>query len=279
MCWTLEITLAAATFETCCMLILCLRGRCYDRANASLVLPLVLQEWLQVLLWAHIGQSSTECDSVNRAGSAAVAYLVCAVPAWLSLQPRLTAEEPPEYLRHFKLLIGTAVLCGVGGALVQVVGQATGWMTSVCTYPGPWHRQVWPVLNIQYNIAPGMLGRIVGHVLSAGNLFLYAICSVGGFMSLRPSFVLPTLAVVGVSAEVLILFLGREWGSFWCFQASLLVVLALIEPWLFKRFGEINAFAGRIGSDTEDAPAKPEAADVIGATDVELDELDSLVKM
>ena len=89
MCWTFEVTLAAASLETFCLLVLCCRGLRYDRPNAYLILPLVLQEWLQVVLWAHIGSSSTECDETNQTVSIAIACLVCAVPAWMCTQPLL----------------------------------------------------------------------------------------------------------------------------------------------------------------------------------------------
>ena len=277
MCWTFEVTLAAASLETLCLLALCSRGRRYDRPNASLILPLVLQEWLQVVLWAHIGSSSTECDATNRTVSAIIAYLVCAVPAWMCSQPLLCpdvqSDVAPELRQFSRSLLGFACLCGAGGALVQIVGQGFGWMTSVCTYPGPWHHQIWPVLNIQYNFLPGLWGSLLGRALSAGNLLLYFIASIGGFMSHRPSYVLPCLAFVGLNAAILILILGREWGSFWCFQASLLGLVALLEPWLFERFGEHFMFVDKEPKEPRKEAKEAKEAEAIGAAE----EVDSLV--
>ncbi|CAK9101892.1 unnamed protein product [Durusdinium trenchii] len=247
MCWSLEVTLAFAAAETLALLALVGRARRYDRANAFLILPLVLQEWLQVILWMHIGETATECDGTNQAASAWVAYVVCAVPAWISLQPLLGAphELSDEHRQMCRSFVAMAILCGLCGALVQLLGSSFRWMSSVCTYVGPWHHQIWPVMNIQYNIFPGFLGSLIGKVLSAGNLLLYMICSIGGFLAHRPSYVLP--AMVGLSAELLILVLGPEWGSFWCFQASGLSFVALLEPWLFESLGEPNLMQALMG--------------------------------
>ncbi len=152
-----------------------------------------------------------------------------------------TSGEEKRMVCYFFVM---ACICGLGGIMVQTFGQmGVGWMTSKCTYKGPWSHQIWPVLNMQYHLVPGILGSFLGKMLSAGNLFLYMISSLGGFLSSRPSYVLPTLAAIGLNAQFLILFLGPEWGSFWCFQASLLSCVALLEPYFFKTFGEINAFA------------------------------------
>jgi hypothetical protein len=49
MCWSVEITVAAASAESIFFLGLLCRGRRYDRPNALLILPLLIQEWLQVI--------------------------------------------------------------------------------------------------------------------------------------------------------------------------------------------------------------------------------------
>ena len=270
MCWTFEVTLAAASLETLCLLGLCCRGLRYDRPNASLILPLVLQEWLQVVLWAHIGSSSTECDETNQTVSIAIACLVCAVPAWLCTQPLLCpVDVTPELRQSARAFLCFALLCGVSGVLVQVVGRAFGWMTSICTYAGPWHHQIWPVMNIQYNFLPGLMGSLLGRALSSANLMLYFGASIGGFMSYRPSYVLPVLACIGLNAAMLVLVLGREWGSFWCFQASLLGLVAILEPWLFEHFGEYRFFGD---AKAKTSPDKLEA-EAIGAPESEVDSL------
>ena len=92
-------------------------------------------------------------------------------------------------------------------------------------------------------------------------------------MCARPSYVLPALACIGLNAQVLILVLGREWGSFWCFQASLLGLVALVEPWLFERLGELDFF-DRAPAKAGKAGGRLEAeAEAVGATE----EVDPLV--
>lgn len=175
-----------------------------------------------------------------------------------------TSGEEKRMVCYFFIM---ACICGLGGIMVQTFGQM-GWMTSKCTYKGPWSHQIWPVLNMQYHLLPGILGSFLGKMLSAGNLLLYMISSLGGFLSSRPSYVLPTLAAIGLNAQLLILFLGPEWGSFWCFQASLLSCVALLEPYFFKTFGEINAFAPK--KSEQEQPVDEERITTFG---VELDAL------
>eukprot|EP00438_Fugacium_kawagutii_P030735 Skav225601 [mRNA] locus=scaffold4226:11599:13349:- [translate_table: standard] len=231
----MEVTLVAASVESVCVLGLLCRGRCYDRQNALLILPLLIQEWLQVILWEHMGHTATQCDGTNRLVSSLVTYLVCGVPAWISVQPLIFGELHAEHRKMAWSFLGLAVVLGSAGVLVQL-GQS-----SKCTYTGPWRHQIWPVLHLQYDILPDLAGGLLGRLLSVGNLWLYGAASFGGFLTARPSYVLLFLAAVGVNAQVLILFLGPEWGSFWCFQASLLSAVALLEPYLFKKFGNLGA--------------------------------------
>lgn len=234
MCWSYEVTLAASVVETLSVLILCCRRQRNDCANARIILPFVLQEWLQVLLWLHMGASAYDCDEVNRVASVVVTYLVCAVPAWLSLQPFLINQP---ILKENRLLLLGGTLFGVGGCLVHFVAGNAGWMGGSCTYQGPWHHQVWPVMNMFYDFAPGWLGHAIGHVLSLANFAAYAAGSAGLWITTVPSYLLGALLVVGVQGELLILVLGPEWGSFWCFQASLLVTIAFVEPVLVQYLG------------------------------------------
>lgn len=182
-----------------------------------------------------MGYTATQCDGTNRLVSSVVTYLVCGVPAWISLQPLIFGELHAEHRKMAWSCLGLAVVLGSAGALVQL-GQS-----SKCTYPGPWRHQIWPVLHLQYDLLPNLVGKLLGRLLSVGNLWLYGAASFGGFLTARPSYVLLFLAAVGVNAQVLIVFLGPEWGSFWCFQASLLCVVALSEPYLFKKFGNLGA--------------------------------------
>lgn len=219
-----------------------------------------------MILWQHLGSSATQCDATNRQVSSWVTYVVCGVPPWISLQPLMLGDVRPEYRLMAWSFLCMACLCGSAGVLVELLGQ--GWRTSHCTYLGPWRHQIWPVLNMQYDLLPGWQGGVFGRFLSAGNLLLYMAASFGGFLTSRPSYVLPLLAAVGLNAQLLILFLGPEWGSFWCFQASLLSLVAFLEPQLFKALGEFNAFAPPRASSSQ-----PVAGTKLGAAE----ELDVLV--
>lgn len=203
-----------------------------------MVLPLVLQEWCQVVLWVHIGSSPTQCDNTNRMWSGFVTYVICSVPAWFSLQPLLLRySDLCIRNRRFIMLCATgATLAGAFGATVHFIGTRWGLLDAVCTYAGPWHHQIWPVLHFQYVFLPGVRGRLIGYTLSGINLVLYGVLSMGLFVG-DVTYTAIGLPVSFLVAQLLILVLGAEWGSFWCFTTSLLVFLALVEPCIARYWG------------------------------------------
>eukprot|EP00929_Paragymnodinium_shiwhaense_P010706 TRINITY_DN115588_c0_g1_i1.p1 TRINITY_DN115588_c0_g1~~TRINITY_DN115588_c0_g1_i1.p1 ORF type:complete len:310 (-),score=5.05 TRINITY_DN115588_c0_g1_i1:42-971(-) len=250
MCWSYGVSLAAAGAESICLLVLCMRSYRTDRRNALLLLPLVLQEWCQVVLWAHIGSSPTECDSTNRRWSGIVTCVVCFVPAWFSMQPMLVRFSDLSTSAKRGALLGVISATLVGAMLAMV--HFAGWIAAVCTYVGPWHHQVWPVLHFQYVFVPGIRGRLIGDAIAVANLLLYGTLSLGMFLGRIT--LTPTIIGLGASwcfAHVLILVLGAEWGSFWCFSTSLLVFVAFLEPCIIDAnpewYVDVELFAQDVG--------------------------------
>lgn len=237
MCWSYEVSLAAAGAESICLLVLCIRRYKTDMRHALMLLPLVVQEWCQVILWVHIGSSPTQCDDTNRMWSGFVTYVICSIPAWFSLQPLfLRYSDLCHDNRRFVVFCSIcATLAGTFGAMVHFIGTRGGLLDAVCTYAGPWHHQVWPVLHFQYVFLPGVRGRLVGYTLSSLNLTLYGMLSMGLFVG-RLTYTTMGLPVSFLVAQLLVLVLGAEWGSFWCFTTSFLVFVAFLEP-CFARYG------------------------------------------
>ena len=91
---------------------------------------------------------------------------------------------------------------------------------------------------------------------------MYAAAAAMGLVYYHtPSVVVPLLGLVGVQAVYVIVWLGPEWGSFWCFQASSLMIVALLEQSIiarWPRFGALSTGQGpRFGSVSSCGGATP----------------------
>ena len=108
--------------------------------------------------------------------------------------------------------------------------------TGRCTFVGWWGHQVWPVLNFQFSIWPSYQPW-VGLCAAAFNLQVYAVGSAFGLSSFHDGMISPLITLIGLQGALLILVLGKEWGSFWCFQASALAIVAIFEREIIARTG------------------------------------------
>ena len=226
-----------------------------------LLLPLVVQEWCQAVLWRHIAVTpGTTCDPVNRAMSSVVTYVICLVPAWFSSTPILVgAPDAKKNWESYRWTILAGMVFGILGIAIERGSALAEWTTTRCTYAGPWHHQVWPVMHLQFQaVWPNGTFNVVGWALAFMNLGVYGCASAGIILLPQPSVVVALLCTAFMVAAVLVIFLGPEWGSFWCFQASLVVLAAVFEPWILKllsvympTFGHSNSMpnSGNSGSD------------------------------
>jgi len=74
-------------------------------------------------------------------------------------------------------------------------------------------------------------------VLQWVNQFAYEGLLVVSLLNVRHTTLVPSfMFALGPLPLVLYTVIGEEWGSFWCFSASLMCVLYLLEPWMLRRF-------------------------------------------
>jgi len=138
MCWSPFVSLAFATVESIVLAYMWLRNRGFDRANAVFLLPLLVQEVLQALLWPEVTEDRTEalgwddpalhrCTSRNSAYSYAIMIAVCGVPVgwtWRALaenrmhRDALDDSRAPAWASHVGRLsaFGSRALRGVAYA-------------------------------------------------------------------------------------------------------------------------------------------------------------------
>jgi len=97
------------------------------------------------------------------------------------------------------------------------------FMGPYCTRAGPHGHQIWPFVVFPH------------WTLKFAACGLY-LSIVGSFNLLaRPSFAFAAISLLGVPSVLLLyLLVGDEWGSVWCWLASMSCVIYLFEPWLIE---------------------------------------------
>jgi len=229
MCWGLQPTLFFVVSEASVLIAIYVRNERNDRFNCLLHTPLLLQETIQLLLWAQLAReadaSADKCSSLNEWLSMLEAGIVCFVPGWLAVYASRTQPPGPRGCVLKRQLEAWAILCGGYTAIVIVcimVAQRFG-LCPRCTVAGPWGHQLWPFLSLR----PWVL--VIMHYVNYIHLCLPGVALVGRH-TMAPLFILCTFWLP-VALQVAI---GNEWGSFWCFTASLACFLYPFEPMLLR---------------------------------------------
>jgi hypothetical protein len=232
------MALASASLESLVVVFLLCRGRDLDRPNTCILFPFVANEWAQVVLWAHMGSAPHKCDHVNRHVSTLVTFIVCAVPAWFTITAFIFNRiQTRESTQNATVALSFFCACVAVGMLVEQYFVTTGR----CTYMGPWGQQVWPVLNFYFSIWP-TFQPWVGFCAAASSFVVYLMGIPFALASLHDagaenitSLIALLIIFIGPQGGVLILVLGKEWGSFWLWAASgQLAIVALFEREIYQ---------------------------------------------
>ena len=96
MCWSAEIAFSFAIAEGLALAYIWCRNRHFDRVNALVLLPVMLQELVQGFLWPHVTVARNlelgwddpglhNCSSANRIYSYLIVVVVCGIPTWFEL--------------------------------------------------------------------------------------------------------------------------------------------------------------------------------------------------
>ena len=253
MCWTAEVSFAFAGGEAVAMAYAYWRNKHFDRQNVLMLLPVMLQELVQGLLWPYVTANRDDaagwddpalhsCPRANRAYSFLIAIIVCGIPTWFEQRSRAEmrahnallemGEAPPWRKLMGELptltrptirawadrlcLVMTYVLILAIFAFSLTVG---GWGPANCTTRGRYGHQVWAMMVWPRHWQQGCAA------------LLYFACG-GAFAWVpRPSIVVPLLGLpLALLAVLAYFFMGPEAGSVWCWSASCLCIAMLAEP-------------------------------------------------
>lgn len=233
MCWGLQPTLCFVVGELGVLVVLFLRNQGNDRTNAFAHMPIFLQEVVQAAIWiileAEPGSAGT-CSGANMALSLSEAGLVGFVPGWFLLWSSLCTASVGDgrRCRAYVLLWGVyTILAVIALIFLQMLG-----ICPLCTVSGPWGHQIWPFLVIK----PWILKLF----LMGAHGLVYISCVALAMLHVRKhGSVAIGLVTVWWCPPIAYLVIGDEWGSFWCFSASVMCVFYLFEPCLLRRIGHL----------------------------------------
>lgn len=281
MCWTASISFGFAITEAVVLLYAWCRNAHFDRQNAVMMLPLTLQELVQGFLWPHVTAERDyaqgwndpalhACSRANSHYSYLIVVIVCALPSWFEFHVRR------EFRAHNTLLeTGTAPawrkLIGELPTLINPTTPIQGWLSRLyapvlyaailgflgsslafgtwgparCTTKGRFSHQVWAMM-----VWPSRWAEIGAACVYFG--------SAGAFRWVpRPSLFTPLLmGPIAVWAVVAYLLMGPEAGSVWCWSASCLCVVCLVEPAVVDGLGLLDREMVDFEDDSPDATAR-----------------------
>ena len=261
MCWSASVALGFAAAEAVVLLYVWCRNAHHDRNNVLIILPLTLQELGQALLWPYVVADRNyalgfadpalhTCPRANKVYSYLIAAVVCGLPPWFEFHARrefrehnallesgtapawrkLVGELPtpnPEYPFQgtFCAFLQYVLILGVLGCSL-VLGT---WGPASCTTKGPHGHQVWAMM-----VWPNKFAEVAAAFVYFG--------TAGAFKWVpRPSLFTPLLmGPVAIWAIVAYLIMGPEAGSVWCWTASLLCAVLLVEPAVIDRLGIVE---------------------------------------
>lgn len=269
MCWSPTVSLAFALGETIALLFLWRRRARFDRDNVLLHLPLVVQEVLQALLWPHVSADRSEsagwadqglhqCTRYNAGYSYALLVVITAVPVWWThrvaredairheewasegegahgwIRARMLLSRPAgrdRFTRMATVIRRLHALLALVFAWLYLRADATkaSHWCATCTTRGPHGHQVWPFM-VWPNKAVEIAFFVVYFSISGGGIRLLS----------RPTLFPLAIGVLAVATVPLYIFLGAESGSIWCWAASTLVFMYIIEPHIIDRFGLLD---------------------------------------
>lgn len=231
MCWGLQPTLCFVAGELAVLVVLFLRNQGNDRTNAFAHLPIFLQEVIQAAIWIVLETESSTvetCTQANMALSLSEAGVVGFVPGWFMLWSSLCTANVGDVrrCRAYAVLWGVYTIM----AVIAVMFFQIQGICPLCTVSGPWGHQIWPFLVFKPWLLKSSL--MIAHGLS------YISCVALAMLHVRKhGTVAMGLVTVWWCPPIAYLVIGDEWGSFWCFSASVMCVLYLFEPCILRRLG------------------------------------------
>ena len=137
MCWSFEVSLVFGTLEFLTISVLLRRNQHHDRCLATLLFPIMMQEFCQMMIWRYVGEDASTCPAENFFWGKAANLFYESVPLFANIAAWqwLWFKLPDKWTWDIHLLIASTVLAFVG----YVLGVTNRFyvLPPVCTFPGP----------------------------------------------------------------------------------------------------------------------------------------------
>ncbi|CAL6112951.1 Conserved_hypothetical protein [Hexamita inflata] len=217
MCWSTKasFTFAFLFFITCVYLFI--RNAPHDRLRVMQFTPILIQEFLQGVLWLVMTPEDTPwtCSEMNKRFS--MGFLVVHILPILKLYKDNVIYKAKSY-KHFKI-------CSVV-SLIQIMLYIGSWILKrlpLCTTIGPHGHQIWNRFEFIDKIPKFYQ-------------FLYPIiCFTNGFfLKVDLSFYIELILLSGAYIFQLI-FHFQERQSRWCWSSSVMLIGYILDPMIVAR--------------------------------------------
>lgn len=136
MCWSAPVSFSFAALQFAAVIALLARNQHYDRISVVLVIPIMLQEFCQGMLWQYRGVDHHTCPRENET------FTFLAAASWGSVTTMVcfglyyvSDATPANRCRRNTLLILTSV--AFLGYILHVWVYRALLMKPYCSYPGP----------------------------------------------------------------------------------------------------------------------------------------------
>mmetsp|Transcript_9822 Transcript_9822/g.22538 ORF Transcript_9822/g.22538 Transcript_9822/m.22538 type:complete len:347 (+) Transcript_9822:38-1078(+) len=243
--WSPVTSLGWTLLQSVCLTYVFFRDRAAkteDYSHIWLHMPILLQEFVQFLLWLEIGSDADHCSDLNKIYSLSMMMILSGTPMvfafWASmsimrLEDKILKDKTLTDLEQDahdgnKLIVRHAMMGAVLFSFSVVSYSTFGYFETwypYCTFAGPFGLQVWPMVEV-----PNVFLKYSGYAA------FFGICAIalGCYRGEHPHawFVRYILTLLGGPIVVPAWWLlGSEFAAMWASLCGLTCFAMVIEPW------------------------------------------------
>jgi len=138
MCWSAEVAGTFFALQLCTFTYLLYRRQHYDKWYAVALLPVMLQEFSQMMLWIYVGDNKDTCPSMNKF------WTFFAAANWRAVTTTFfTVAYSWVNVWWRKVALGILTCVGLVGYIVNVWIVRLWVVEHFCSFPGKCHHLIW----------------------------------------------------------------------------------------------------------------------------------------
>eukprot|EP01083_Nonionella_stella_P041027 111269_1 len=220
MCWSAEVSLVFFTLGCAGLLYIFCRNQYIDRYWCLIVLPIVIVEFCQFILWKFGIDShttSTHCNTINKRFHAIVLMTVNLIPLFIAItsyHTTSTVYENYKWIKNvfWKYLVWMEIIIYCMYIYVNIIGSPA----LECVFVGVFGHQVW-------------LAEANSKWYEIMIMALYVLPGIFSCILYRPLWVCFVPNCYGVLSFIILrLVLGLEAYSVWCWTAIVWIIWAIL---------------------------------------------------